>query len=266
MSGPKVPKPANPTSVANSQFQYGQQAQNANIAANRLDQNTPFGTLNYGQTGTDQFGNPTYELNSGLSPEIQGIVNSLQGTMGNLGQAVESNYTGLPDFSEAAGTQTRLNMDRQLEYLTPYFTQATDQLDNQLRNQGLMPGTTAYNNAMRKMRDDQNQSVMSFLNTAQPIAFNQAREQYNQPLQTISNLMGTTLGTDPASRFVNAPQANMTAPDFVGANSSYNTANMQRYQAQLAQHNAMLTGAFGIGTAMMGAPMGGGMMSGLFGA
>jgi hypothetical protein len=255
MSGPKVPKPANPTAVADSQFQYGQQAQNANIAANRLDQTTPFGSLNYGQTGTDQFGNPTYELTSGLSPEIQGIVNSLQGTMGNLGQAVAANYTDLPDFSEAAGTQTKINMDRQLSYLQPYFTQASEQLDNQLRNQGLMPGTTAYDRATTKLRDDQNQSVMSFLNTAQPLAFNQAVQQYNQPLQTISNLMSTTLGTDPASRFVSPPQANMTAPDFVGANANYNQANMQRYQAQLAQHNAMLTGAFGIGKTLMGMPM-----------
>lgn len=258
MSAPKPPKPASPQNVAASQMQINQAALQGTQTAQQVNQNTPFGTLNYVQTGVDANGIPQYTAISNLSPQQQAILNALQtnqiglgGTAGNLINAVGDMYSTPPDFSEAAGTQTRLNMDRQLAYLTPFFTQQNEQLDNQLRNQGLMPGTEAYDRAMRSLQDNQNQSVMSFLNQTQPIAFQQAVTQYNQPLQTIGGMLGLTQPASLASNLLSTPKPTMGAADFVGANTAYNQAQMQNYQAKLGQYNAMMQGIFGIGTAML---------------
>ena len=55
-------------------------------AANRVNQITPYGSLNYQQSGTDQFGNPIYSATQSIAPE-------LQGTFGNIVQNV-SQTTG----------------------------------------------------------------------------------------------------------------------------------------------------------------------------
>lgn len=259
MGMPKPPKPASPQSVATAQMDINTNALQGTQAAQQTGQTTPFGNLNYVQTGVNPVtGVPQFTAISNLSPQQQAILNNLQSTQtqlggaaGNLTNAAFNMYSDVPDFSEAAGTQTRLNMDRQLAYLTPFFEQQTEQLDNQLRNQGLMPGTEAYDRALRTLRDNQNQSVMSFLNQTQPIAFQQARDQYNQPLQTVAGILGLTQPASLAQNLLNTPRPSLNPADFVGANTAYNTANMQNYQARLAQSNAMMQGIFGIGSAMM---------------
>lgn len=220
------------------------------------------------QTGVDANGNPQYTAISQLSPEQQAILHRLQQTQtslgstgGELADAVSGMYSTPPDFSEAAGTQTRINMDRQLEYMQPFMTQQTEQLDNQLRNQGLTPGTAAYDRAMRTLRDNHFQSIAGFLNQTQPIAFQQAKDQFNQPLNTIASIYGLSQPANLQGSFVNTPKPTMGATDFIGANTAYNTAQQEAYKAKLAQQSAMLQGIFGIGTSILGMPGLGGINS-----
>lgn len=272
MGGPSVPKADKPTNVANTQQQFNQQQLAATQAAQQTGQQTQYGSLGYIQTGVDANGNPQYTAISQLNPQQQAILNNLQNTqtiLGGAGGQLAANSAGMystpPDFSEAAGTQTRINMERQLGYLTPFFNQQTEQLDAQLRNQGLTPGTQAYDRAMRTIRDNQNQSVMSFLNQTQPLAFQQAQAQYQQPLQTIAGIYGLSQPGNLQGSFVNTPRPTMGATDFIGANTAYNTAQMETYKAKQAQHNAMMQGIMGIGMAAMGVPpvgLMGGMMGG----
>lgn len=262
-SGPKVPKPPDPMNTANVQAQFNLDALRSNQASQMIGQNTPYGNLGYSVSGQDSYGNDMFTATSTMSPEQQAILANLQNTQTSLGGAASnlandaSNmYSSAPDFSEAAGTQTRTNMERQLGYLTPFHTQATEQLDNQLRNQGLMPGTVAYDRAMRTLRDNQQQSVGNFLNQAQPIAFQQAQAQYNQPMQTIQGLLGMSQPQGLPNQFVNTPRVSMNPADFTTAQGQATQAQMQAYQAKLAQYNAMMTGIFGVGSAVVGAPPG----------
>lgn len=257
-SQPKPPKPQDPDAVAAAQQKVNVAQTTGTQTAQQTNQQTPFGSITYTPTGfVDSTGIQQFLANTQLSPQQQQILNNLQqsqmglgGAGGNMVNASFDQYSTPPDFSEAAGTQTKLNMDRQLGYLTPYFTQQNEQLDNQLRNQGLMPGTQAYDRAMRSMQDNQNQSVMSFLNQTQPIAFQQAQAQYNQPLQTVSNIMGLTQPASLPQNLVGTPKPGMAGTDYVGANTAYNQAAFNQYQAQQAQYNAMLQGVAGIGSTM----------------
>lgn len=244
----------------------------ATQAAQNTNQETPFGSLGYAITGQDAAGNPIYTATSSLSPEQQAILNQLQTSQTGLGQAggnlvqdASSLYSQAPDFSEAAGTQTKINMDRQLGYLTPYFTQQNDQLDNQLRNQGLMPGSEAYKRAMRSMQDNQNQSVMSFLNQTQGQSFDQAQKQYNQPLQTLSGILGLTQPASLPQNLINTPKPSLAGTDVAGITNAAYQSNLEAYKAKLAQSNSMMSGLFGIGTSLLTGGLGG-PLAGLFGS
>jgi len=270
--GPKPPKPAPVSQVVAGQTASNQAALTGTQTAQQTSQVTPFGNLNYIQTGVDTNGIPQFTAISNLSPEQQAILTNLQNTQTELGgagtnlaNAVFNQYSQPPDFSEAAGTQTRINMERQLAYLNPFFEQQTEQLDNQLRNQGLTPGTEAYDRALRTLRDNQNQSVMRFLNETQPTAFNQAREQFNQPLQTLGGIMGLTQPASLTNNLINTPKPSLNAADYIGANTAFNQANMERYKAQVAQQNALMQGIFTLGGAAMGVPMIPGMFGGMGG-
>ena len=105
--------------------------------ANRVNQNTPYGSLNYTQS-TDANGNPTWTANQTLSPELQSLTqSSLQG----LQQSQTTPMYGInpgQTYSEAI-----------MQRLQPQMAQSKEMNDAQLANQGIVPGTQAYDNAMR---------------------------------------------------------------------------------------------------------------------
>ena len=253
---PKVPAAPDPKVTAQAQTQSNLATLHATQAAQNIGQNNQYGSLGYQITGSDPEGNPLYTATSTLSPDQQQILDNLEnsqkglgGTGFNLVNDVSGLYGEAPDFSEQAGTQTKINMDRHLAYTDPFRQQQTEQLDNQLRNQGLFPGSKAYDRAMLKLRDDQSQSIQNFLNTSQPIAFNQAVQQYNQPLETIGKIFGLTQPANLQQSFVGTPKPTMGSTDVAGITASAFDSSMKNYQAQLAQHNAMMNGIFGIGSA-----------------
>jgi hypothetical protein len=93
--------------ATNFQTQYGSnpfvQAAQANTmgniqgaqtatAANRVNQSTPFGSLEYTQTGTDASGNPIWSANQTFSPEVAGTMSQLTNQIGqNVGQGFNPN-------------------------------------------------------------------------------------------------------------------------------------------------------------------------------
>lgn len=255
-SAPKVPAAPNVAATTAAATASNKDTLMTTAAIQAANQNTPVGSLNY-TLGTDANGNPTYTANTQYSPEQQALLNQLQSSQTGLGQAggnlvndASSMYSQAPDFSEAAGTQTKINMDRQLGYLNPFFSQQTDQLDNQLRNQGLMPGTEAYKRATRQLQDNQNQSVMKFLNDTQAQSFSQAQQQYDQPLKTISSILGLTQPANLGENLIKTPSPSMNPVDVAGITKSNYDGQLEAYKAKLAQHNSMLSGLFGVGTGL----------------
>jgi len=101
-------------------------------AANRINQQTPYGSLSYQQTGTDAQGNPIWSANQQLSPELQQLT---QSSLAGL-QASQAN----PMYGINPGdTYSNAIMQR----LAPQQSQAREALDAQLANQGIMPGSEA---------------------------------------------------------------------------------------------------------------------------
>lgn len=260
-SAPKPPKPAD---VAQSQIDVNRETQAMNLTAARGNQTTPFGTITNTPTGRfDQYGNEYFDTTQALSPELKVISDILKGGTTELAGNIAGKYGELPDFSNAAGSLTNQMLDRQLAYISPYYSQQTNNLDNALRNQGLVPGTPAYDNAMRTLRQTQNESIGTFINQAQPIAFQQAVQQYSTPMDTLKNFIANVNSISPSPQ-LNIPTSNMTPPSMAGIFQNSYQNELGAYQNAWNSLGSLASAALGLPTGATGT-IGSGIGSGLAG-
>jgi hypothetical protein len=167
----------------------------ANSANNRINQVTPYGNSSYQQTGTDQYGNPTYTMNTTAAPFVQNAINAQGGqlmsyanpfqptTFNSAGDMPSMNYYGSTLNKQQFNPATQLNplpkydvntnidtstlpsfginpgqtySDAIMQRLQPQMAQDQQSMQAQLANQGIVPGTEAYNNQMRVFNQGQN--------------------------------------------------------------------------------------------------------------
>jgi len=228
---------ANPYAGTTSPYFGAAQAQSlGNLAgaqqatqANRVNQNTLYGGLNY-QQGTDANGNPTWTANQTGTDQTQGLVNSslagLQASINNPAYGINPGQT----YSDAI-----------MQRLAPQQAQAAQMNTAQLANQGIVPGTQAYNDAMRTFQQGQNDQLTS----AQIQGMNtglQAQQLQGTQAGQIKSLATPNL--------INAPQqAAVSGPDYTGALATQTNANIAAQNAQLGQQTNQTAGLYGLGSA-----------------
>jgi hypothetical protein len=269
-------------------------------AANRVNQVTPYGNLNYAETGTDSQGNPTWTATTTLSDIGQqllnnqnqaslglgGTINSALGrvqqtmgqgfnpntpaiqyggqapTLGQVGQAGQAqgmgnaptlqtglDYQGMEGWDKATG----LLMNR----LNPQIAQSEERLQAQLANQGIAPGTEAYNRAMmqqgQKTNDLLTQAQLAGQNVQQNMFgqalqggqfANQAMLGQNQAQGANTQLSNQAMQQNYANQLAGQQQNNqaaqqMFANQMAGANLS-NQAQQQAYNQAMTQYNMPL--------------------------
>ena len=203
-------------------------------AANRINQNTPYGSLNYTQS-VDQFGNPTWTANQQLSQPLQDLTNtSLQGLQSSLANPMYGINPG-QTYSDAI-----------MQRLQPQIEQSAKSNTAALANQGIVPGTQAYDNAMRTFQQGQNDLRTS----AQIQGMNtglQAQQLQNQQAANIKSLA--------SPGYVNPySQAAVAGPDYLGAYSTSNAAQIAAQNAANARTAGTQAGLYGLGSsAIIGA-------------
>lgn len=165
--------------------------------ANRVNQTTPYGSLNYSQS-TDANGNPVWSANQTLSPELQNLVG---GSLGNLQSSLNNPAYGV----NAGETATDAIMRR----LQPQLANQQESFDVKMANQGIPVGSEAYNRAYRNFSQGQNDLLTSAqtagINTG--LAVNQAQNQTAANIKALST-----------PNYVNPyTQAAVAGPDYLGA-------------------------------------------------
>lgn len=246
-------------------------AAQAAAAANRVNQITPYGNLNYTQTGTDASGNPMWTATQTLAPAQQKIAEQqAQLSSGLLGTAQQGldyagNLMAKPGIDMSKLPSTGFNpgqsyQDAMMARLEPQINRENQSFEQDMANKGIGAGTQAYNTAKTLLAQNQNdrynQATVQGLNaglTANQQAF--AQQGYNQ-MQPINVINALRTGSQVASpQYVNpAQQATTAGPDLLGAAG-------QQYNAQLAQTNAnnaassgFMGGLMNMGAAYLGAP------------
>jgi hypothetical protein len=197
--------------------------------ANRVNQNTAYGGLQY-QQGTDQFGNPTWTANQTTNPQTQALINS---SLGSLQASINNPAYGI--------NPGQTYSDAIMQRLAPQLAQQSESNTAALANQGIVPGTQAYDNAMRTFQQGQNDLRTS----AQIQGMNtglQAQQLQNQQAANIKSL------TTP--NYINAPQqAAVAGPDYMGALGTQTNANIAAQNAALGQATSNTAGLYGLGSA-----------------
>lgn len=261
-----APTPPDPTATANTQQTYNTQAAQTQNKTNSYNQAGPGGSMTY-------VADPNSPSGYSLQTSAGAYGTPLLNTATSLAQNSAGMYSQPTDLSAATGQTANLLNSWQQQYLQPIFNQQQSNTDAQLRNQGLAPGTEAYNNAKnlqaRNQGDVTNQyETMNLGNAlkAQNQNFGQQVTNYEAPLQAESGLLqnaGTQAGyaSPTAPTFQQTPTAQIQPANYQGA-------VQQNYTAQNQNYENMLSGIFGVGSGLAGGWAKGGFsgLSGLFGS
>jgi len=207
---------------------YGAQAA---TQANRINQNTPYGSLNYSR-GVDANGNPTWTANQQLSQPLQNLTNtSLQG----LQQSLQNPMYGI--------NPGQTYSDAIMQRLSPQLAQQSESNTAALANQGIVPGTKAYENAMRTFQQGQN----DLLTSAQIQGM-----QTGLSAQSLQNQQAANIKALGSPGYVNPySQAAVAGPDYLGAYTTANAAQIAAQNAANARTANTQNGLFGLGSAAL---------------
>jgi hypothetical protein len=267
----EAPPPPDYAAAARETAQGNLDMARAATAANRVNQVTPYGNLTYTQSGTDQYGNPMWTATQELSPEQDrirmqqaglnsGLLTTAQRGLDYAGNLLEKPGIDMSTLPSVGINPGEMYSDAIMRRLQPQLKMEQGQFDAKMANQGIAPGTEAYNNAKRDFDQTQNDKLTAAqiggINTglnANQQAF--AQQGYNQ-MQPINVINALRTGSQVAApSYVNpALQATTQGPDLLGATG-------QQYDAQLAQTNAnnagisnFTSGLMNMGGAILGGP------------
>lgn len=204
----------------------------AALAANRVNQYTPYGNLTYAQTGVDANGNPTYSASQQLPGALQNAVSGNFGVMADTyrnpltsptfnssGDMPSMNYYGSRLNQQQFNPATQLlelpkyNVNTQIdtsklpsyginpgeEYqnaimrrLQPSIERDRGMLQANLANQGIVPGTKAYETAMTLQGQKENDALTSAIVGGMETGLRANQQAFGQQAGQIGlNLQGT---------------------------------------------------------------------------
>jgi len=263
--GGSAPPPPDYAGAAKETAQGNLDAARANIAANRVNQYTPYGSLEYNMAGEDKYGNPMWSATQSLAPDQQKLLdiqNQLSIGTGQLGQKglgyVENMINQPFDTSKLVSTgfnPSQSYQDAYMQRLKPQIEQGREALATQLANSGIPVGSEAYNRAMMTQGQKENDLLAAATTQgfgvgqqARQQGFNELAYQRNEPINTLNAVRSGAQVQSPSC--VNpAMQANTAGPDILGATQMGYNANLAASNAQNAANNAMTSGLFGLGGA-----------------
>ena len=255
------------------------EAARATAAANRVNQYTPYGSLEYKPTTTDMYGNQLYSVTQTLSPAEQqklaqtqaldtGLLNTAQSGLNYANSVLSSpgidlskltqvqsqipnqNVASSYNVQQATGNVANPNVqtsfdtsklpstginpgetysDAIMRRLAPTQQRQTAQLETQLMNQGIAPGTEAWNNAKTQQAQEQNDQLTSAIIGGMQTGLSANQQAYNQALglgQFANQAAGQQFGQNLSA----AQLANQAAAQNTG-----NYANLAQLQNQAAQ-------------------------------
>lgn len=265
--------PAPPDYAAAARAQGGANVQSAIATAllNRPNQKTPYGSMTWKQTGTQQIpgaeGNapidlPMYEQSINFTPEGQQRWDQEQRITSNLGNVAETglnrvgesfskpfSFTGADDLQNKA-------QDAYLSRMEPQFAREQEALNTRLATAGIDPHGKAASWENQQLQfgknDARSQAILKAFQM-RPQMLQEETAIRNQPLNELNALRSGSQVSMP--QFQNPTPTSVTAaPTFAGSQAA-GSAGLQSWNAGAAQDAATTQGLFSLGGAAMGAPI-----------
>lgn len=245
-----MPDYPDPKKTASAQGDMNVATAVANQFLNMTDQKTPDGRLTYDQVGTTVWRGPdgkTYRIprfqaTTSLSRDGRMLLNrqndakiALAGLMRDQSERL-GGLLGRPinlDNNAIEGHLFGLGRKR----LDPKFAADEESLRTRLANQGLQPGSAAWEAEMAKFGQNRNDAYNQLLLQGRGQAVQELLTKRNQPLNEIIGLMSGTQVNQP--QFQNTPGSNI-------ANVDYASLVDRKYQADAAAAQSKMGGLFGL--------------------
>lgn len=252
--GKSAPKAPDPFQTAQAQAGLNRDTAITQQELNMVNQYGPLGSVTYSQSGTTAAGNPIWNQTTTLSPSQQGIFDAAQGAQTNLAQLAQSQSAQLQDtlanpFSFSNQDAADWAYDLGASRLDPRMEQQRAALETSLANQGIAPGSRAWEAAMNQQGQNENDAYNQLMLQSRGQAFNEALTTYNNPLNTMNALLSNSQIQQPGTGMSATPQTSVGGVDYTGLVN-------QQYQAQNANYQAKMGGLGGLfGTGMQAAAM-----------
>jgi hypothetical protein len=302
MGKPSAPAAPDYAAAATAQGVANQKAGQQTAVLNNPNIISPYGnqTVSYDTAGGYD-GTPQPTITQTLTPDAQAALTAQQGVqksladLGLMGTKTVQNVMGTPFQYQGPGIQTGLDMSGVAKMpvnagttgqaaimarLQPQIDQQTKATAQTLANQGVTPGSEAYNNAMREQQQGQNdlysQAALQgigldmnanqqgynealgagqFGNTAAQQAMQQQLGLYNVPLNQISALMSGSQIQAPQFQSYSGGGQIGAAPVAQAATNqgNYNTA---AYNSQMGALGGLYSGLGSLGGGALGGWLG----------
>ena len=292
-SAPSAPAAPSPAAQAAAQTSANESTGLFNFALNNPNTYTPYGSQTFTSNGNDANGNPTYNQNITFSPTQQALYDQSTANQTQQGQIASTALQGVNqqfntpyDVQGAVGGMTPSQADltgdynnqyntlynQQTAYLDPQEQNTQNQLDASLANQGILPGSAAYNNAEDEQNRNKTFAYQQAADQAQAGAgAEQSRladlglqnqqqaaqlytQQYQAPLNFYNALETGTQASLP--QFSPTSTNNQQAPNVIGAYANTLNAQNNAYNAQTGSYNSTIGALGGLGSAGLGALFG----------
>ena len=230
---------------------------------------TPLGSQTWSKTGAEQipsiggepgYSIPTYRQDVALTPEGQGLFDeqlALSQGLLNLGRgSLEQTGAALSPPMDLQSVQDIADQsyDLQTRRLDPQWEVNRARQENQLANQGLVPGGEAYNQAMRlfdQSKTDSYERARLASIATMPQTYQLAAAQRMQPLTELSPIR---TGAQPQMpQFQPVQYQGYGGPNLLGAAGMEGQAAQQAYGQEMSGYNAMMGGLTNLGSAGLGA-------------
>ena len=241
---PKAPAAPDPAATTAAAARANRETAITQFGLNAVNQRDPYGSLQFNQIGTWADGTPRFEAVQSLAPEEQRALDLSRRAQETYGQAGVQQLEAVRD---RLATPINLNneavesrlMELGSRRLNPVLEERRNAMDTRLRQQGLMPGTQAYDVAMRSIGEAENDAFNQLLLQGRGQAINEILTERASPLNEAAALL--TGQQVQAPTFVNTPQTGVAPTDYMQAealrqaslNNAFNAKN-QSYQTQLA--------------------------------
>lgn len=255
----KTPKAPDPAATAAAQGQWNSFTAQQQQAMNMTNQNSPWGSLTYDQTGSqtiiDPNGRPVevprYTANTTLTPQQQSIYDQSQDAelnlatianeqSGRVGEILNNPF----EFNNSDAEQWSYDL------ASPRILQQQGKNESALRSQliasGIRPGTANWDSEMARLTNANSDQLNQLALTGRGQAFSEQLAQRNQPLNEIIGLMSGTQIQNPNSTFAQTPQSQVAGVDYSGLVQNKYNADMQAYNAK----TGALGGLFGAGLSL----------------
>ena len=253
----KQPKAPNPMQTAAAQSASNTSTALAQQLLNQTSQVTPYGNLNYSQSGTVTYTDPStgqtttlprFTATQTLSPAQQALLEQEQAfdkeanatAIDQMGRVRDT--LGQPlDLSNDAVEGRLMELGR--KRLDPMWAERESAFDAKMANSGVAPGSEAYARARREFDAGKNDAYTNLLLQGRAQSVNELLTQRNAPINEATALMSAGQVQQPM--FSNTPQVGVQGTDVAGLIQS-------NYAQQLASRNAALGGLAGLGGAVLG--------------